>query len=58
MSLRSDRDIEVRAADLDAAESLQSGRLLHIPEAGHYVIRDRFDAALTEIRTFLRQVDP
>jgi len=56
--LRSDRDVEGRVADLDAAERLQSGRLVHVPEAGHYVIRDRFDAALTEIRTFLRRVDP
>ncbi|QRV14319.1 alpha/beta hydrolase [Haloterrigena salifodinae] len=53
--LRSDADIEQRVADLNAADSLPSGRLIHIPNAGHYVFRDAYDAAYTELRTFLRR---
>lgn len=54
--LRSDAGIEQRVADLDAADRLQSGRLVHIPDTGHYVFRDAYDAAYTELRTYLRRV--
>lgn len=51
--LRSDRDIETRVRDLDAAEALPDGRLVHVPDAGHYVFQDEYEAALAELRTFL-----
>lgn len=54
--LRSDSEIEQRVADLNAADSLQSGRLVHIPKAGHYVFRDAFESAYTELQTVLRRV--
>lgn len=54
--LRSDAEIEQRVTDLKAADSLQSGRLIHIPNAGHYVFRDAYDAAYKELRTYLRRV--
>lgn len=55
--LRSDRDIETRVQDLDAADSLPDGRLVHIPHAGHYVFQDEHDAAMKELRTFLARAE-
>jgi len=54
--LRRDAEIERRIRDLEAAESLPNGRLVHVPDAGHYVFRDAFEAAFTELRTLLRRV--
>lgn len=54
--LRSDASVERRVSDLDAADSLRNGRLVHVPDAGHYVFRDEYDAAFAELRTFLRRV--
>lgn len=51
--LRSDRDVETRTRDLDAADTLPNGRLVHIPDAGHYVFQDEYEVALRESRTFL-----
>ena len=53
--LRQDAGPEQRRADLDAAESLPDGRIVHVPDAGHAVFRDRYDAAMAELQTFLRQ---
>lgn len=53
--LRRDADIEQRVGDLDAADSLQDGRLVHVPDAGHYVLREEYGAAYEELRTFLRR---
>lgn len=53
--LRSDRDVETRVQDLAAAESLADGRLVHVPEAGHYVFRDAYEAALRELQAFLER---
>lgn len=54
--LRSDRDVDRRVRDLDASDTLPDGRLVHIPDAGHYVFRDEYKAACTELRTFLRRI--
>ncbi|MFW6384522.1 MAG: alpha/beta fold hydrolase, partial [Halodesulfurarchaeum sp.] len=54
--LKSDADPETRMKDLDAAEALQDGRLVHVPEAGHTVFRDRYDSAVRELRAFLRRL--
>ncbi len=54
--LRSDGDVERRVRDLDAADSLSDGRLVHVPDARHYVMEDAYDAVVTEIRTFLRRI--
>lgn len=54
--LRSDIDIEQRVADLNATDSLQTGRLIHIPDAGHYVLRDAYETAYKELQTFLRRI--
>ncbi|AEH37777.1 alpha/beta fold hydrolase [Halopiger xanaduensis] len=55
LSLRPDLDVADRTSDLNAAERLASERLVHVPDAGHYVFRDAYDAALAELRTFLRR---
>lgn len=54
--LRSDVDVETRVMDLDAADSLPDGRLVHVPDAGHYVFDDEYDATYAELQTFLRRV--
>lgn len=54
--LKADADPADRAADLALADELQDGRLVHVHGAGHTVFRDRFDAALAELRTFLLRV--
>ncbi|NUC71143.1 alpha/beta hydrolase [Haloterrigena sp. SYSU A558-1] len=54
--LRSDVDVDQRVADLNAADSLLPGRLVHVPNAGHYVFRDSYDAAYKELQTFLRRL--
>lgn len=54
--VRSDRDVAERVADLDAAESLAEGRLVHVHDAGHHVFDDEYDAALAELRTFLARL--
>ena len=53
---RRDLGIEERRADLDVAERLRDGRLVHIPDAGHYVFLDEYEAAYAELRTFLQRV--
>lgn len=55
--LRSDRDVETRVRDLDAADALPNGRLVHTPDAGHYVFQDEYEAAFKELRAFLRRLD-
>jgi pimeloyl-ACP methyl ester carboxylesterase len=54
--LRRDAGIDRRVSDLDAADSLRDGRLVHVPGAGHYVFQGEYDAAYAELRTFLRRV--
>ncbi|MFP8953064.1 alpha/beta fold hydrolase [Natrialbaceae archaeon A-arb3/5] len=54
--LRSDRGIEQRVADQNAADSLRRGRLVHIPDSGHYVFRDADETAFKELQTFLWRV--
>lgn len=54
--LRRDVDVDDRVADLDAADRLANGRLVHVPGAGHYVFRDAFDAGIAELRAFLRRL--
>lgn len=53
--LRSDADPEQRRQDLDAAAALPDGRLVHVPGAGHYVVGTQREAAMKEIRAFLRR---
>lgn len=55
--LRRDVDVADRVKDLDTANRLADGRLVHVPNAGHYVFRDEYDAAYAELRTFLQQVE-
>ena len=54
--LKADADTATRATDLDVADELTEGRLVHVHGAGHCVFRDRYDAAYAELRTFLRRV--
>ncbi|WP_049901166.1 alpha/beta fold hydrolase [Halococcus agarilyticus] len=54
--LRSDAGTERRVSDLAAADSLADGRLVHVPDAGHYVFHDEHDAARAELRAFLRRL--
>jgi len=55
--LRRDVDVMDRVKDLNAAARLADGRLVHIPNAGHYVFRDEYDdAAYAELRAFLQRV--
>ena len=55
--LRADCDVEERVRDLALAETLQNGRLVHVPDATHDVVRSQRDAALREIRAFLWRLD-
>ncbi|WP_273836174.1 alpha/beta hydrolase [Halococcus sp. PRR34] len=54
--LRSDLDVDRRVRDLDASDTVPDGRLVHISDAGHYVFRDEYEAAYTELRTFLQRI--
>lgn len=54
--LKADAAPEQRAADVALAEALPDGRLVHVDGAGHTVLRDRFDAALAALRTFLHRI--
>lgn len=54
--LKRDADPERRAAELDAAADLRNGRLVHVPGAGHAVLRNEYEASLAELLTFLRRV--
>ncbi|WP_227355916.1 alpha/beta fold hydrolase [Haladaptatus salinisoli] len=54
--LKADADPQTRATDLSIANELDSGRLVHIPNAGHCIFRDQYDAAYAELRTFLKDV--
>ena len=53
--LRADADPERRRTELDAAGALPDGRLVHVPGAEHYVVGSRRDAAMAELRAFLRR---
>ncbi|WP_458188144.1 hypothetical protein [Haladaptatus sp. NG-WS-4] len=58
------RSVEVIATDYPDPDSTlarrlavaDAGRLVHVPEAGHCVFRDRYDAAYAELCAFLRRV--
>jgi pimeloyl-ACP methyl ester carboxylesterase len=52
--LRADAEPERRREDLDAADALPNGRLVHVPDADHAVFQSRYDAAVRELRAFLR----
>ncbi|WP_135820107.1 alpha/beta fold hydrolase [Halostella litorea] len=54
--LRRDVGVDDRVEDLRAAERLADGRLVHVPDAGHHVFLDEYDAAAAELRTFLRRL--
>jgi pimeloyl-ACP methyl ester carboxylesterase len=54
--LKADADPERRVEDLDAADALANGRLVHVPGAGHTVFRDRFEVAVKELRAFLLRI--
>ncbi|GAA0476070.1 alpha/beta hydrolase [Halococcus dombrowskii] len=53
--LRSDADTARRVRDLKAADALANGRLVHVPDTGHYLFHDEYDAAHAELRAFLRR---
>lgn len=55
--LRRDVGVEERVRDLEIAEGLVDGRLVHIPDAGHHVVLTAPDAALREIRTFVERIN-
>jgi|AntDeeMinimDraft_4_1070355.scaffolds.fasta_scaffold00060_18 pimeloyl-ACP methyl ester carboxylesterase len=48
--------VDERVRDLDIADTLPDGRLVHVPDAGHHVVLTEPDAALAEVHTFLRRV--
>jgi len=54
--LKRDTDPAERAEDLEIADSLPDGRLVHVPDAGHHVFWDEYDAAWAELRAFLYRV--
>lgn len=54
--LRRDLDVEDRKRDLQAADRLADGQLVHVPDAGHYVLLTAYEAAYAEIRAFLRRL--
>lgn len=54
--LKSDADTDDRVRDLQVANELPNGRLVHVPGAGHYVFCDEYDDAFAELRAFLQRV--
>lgn len=52
--LKADANERVRRAERRLAEPL-TGRLVHLDGAGHAVVRDEFDAAVGEIRSFIER---
>lgn len=54
--LKADADPRSRADHLAVADRLADGRLVHVPDAGHCVFRDRYEPAVAELRAFLRRV--
>lgn len=52
--LKADADDSVRQTERRRAEPLD-GSLVHVDGAGHTVVRDKFDAAVGEIRAFIEQ---
>lgn len=55
--IRDGSPVEERVRDLDLAESLPDGRLVHLPGAGHHVVLTAEDAALAEVRAFIARLD-
>lgn len=55
--LRSDRDVDDRVRDLAAAADLRDGRVVHLPGTDYYLFEEAREAALAELRTFLRRLD-
>ena len=55
--LKADGEPSTRAADLAVADELSDGRLVHVSGAGHCVFRDRYDAAVAELQTFLHRIE-
>lgn len=56
LALKSDGDLERRVSDLAAADELETGRMVHVPDAGHYVFGTQYEAAVTELRAFLQRL--
>ena len=54
--LKADADMDTRVKDLEVGDELPAGRFVHIPNAGHYIFSNEYDAAYTELRTFLQRV--
>lgn len=54
--LRRDVAVDHRVKDLNVADSFPDGRLVHIPDADHYVFQSEYDAAYAELQTFLRRL--
>lgn len=54
--LKADADTDHRVKDLQVADELPNGRLVHVHGASHYVFCDEYDAAYAELRAFLRRV--
>ncbi|MFC7231875.1 alpha/beta fold hydrolase [Saliphagus sp. GCM10025308] len=53
--LKADAETSRRVRDLEAAAALSNGRLVHVPDAGHCIFRDEYEAAFAELRTFCSQ---
>lgn len=54
--IRDGSPTDERVRDLDVADSLPDGRLVHVPDAGHHVVLTAADATLAEVRVFLARV--
>lgn len=54
--LRRDVDVNDRVKDLNVVDRLQNGRLVHVPDAGHDVFLDEYDAAAAELQAFLQRL--
>lgn len=54
--LRRDVDVDERVRDLEIVDGLADGRLVHVPGGEHHVVDSRPEAALKEVRAFLRRV--
>lgn len=53
--LRRDQATDERITDHGMVDALDRGRLVHVPDAGHHVFEEQYDAARAELRVFLRR---
>jgi pimeloyl-ACP methyl ester carboxylesterase len=55
--LKSDESEDDRAATRAVTDRLSDGRLVHVDEAGHYVVWSQYEDTITQVESFLDRLD-